>query len=796
MENLIGKQKRYLKNFWIIFISPVIFLILLFFFIAMGWLGFMPTIDDLINPKRNLASEVYSDDGKVLGTFFIEENRNMIEYKDLSPYLVQALIAREDKRFKKHSGIDAWGLFRVMVKTIMLSEESQGGGSTISQQLAKNLYTRQYRYKQDTIESKSKFGRKIELAITKFKEWVIAVRLERNYSKDEIITMYFNTVPFGNEASGIKAASRAFFNKSPDSLKIEEAAMLVAMLKGNTKYHPKRNPEKALMGRNVVLSKMYEQNYINKIQYDSLNKVPINLDYQSQAHDAGHATYLREYIRKTVSRSKPERKNYYNYNDYKRDSLRWAEDPIYGWCNKNFKPDGSTYNLYKDGLKIYTTINSKMQEYAETALREHLSKTVQPNFFAEKKQKEYRKKAPYSNDPIFTDDFINMRLTVAMHQTDRYRKLRNSGYSEKEILKFFKIPVEMKVFSWKGDIDTTMTPWDSIRYYKFYIRASFMAVDPHTGYIKAYVGGPDFRYFQYDGVMDQKRQVGSTIKPFLYALAMEEGLTPCSKILNAPITIQVQDTVWRPRNASDTKYDGKEVPLWWALANSVNYVSARLIDQFNPQSMVNIIKKMGVKSDLIPVPSLCVGVAELSLYELVGAYTSFPNKGFYTQPIYITRIEDKNGNMLTTCVPQKVEAIDERSAYTMTKMLERVALWGTAARLRYKYNLTNMGGKTGTTDNNSDGWFVGITPNLVAGAWVGGDEPGIHFNNMKFGEGAAVALPIFAEFMKKVYADPKLNFSNDPFEPPDGFNVNFDCPVGESAEQIKNDNTKKDVWDW
>ena len=781
MENLSDKQKKYLKIFWIIFISPVIFFILLFFFIAMGWVGFMPTFEDLENPNRNLASEVYSEDGKVVGTFYKEENRNTVEYKDLSPYLVKALVAREDHRFQKHSGIDGWGLLRVMSKTILLGNKSQGGGSTITQQLAKNLYTRQYQTKNDDESYKPGIGRKLSLILSKFKEWVIAVKLERHYSKDEIVTMYFNTVPFSSEAYGIKAASRTYFNKSPDSLKVEEASLLVAMLKGNTMFNPKRNPERALMGRNVVLSKLYDEDYINKIQYDSLEKIPIKLDYQPQQHDAGLATYLREYIRKTMYRSKPQRENYTMYHDYKNDSSRWAEDPLYGWCNKNLKPDGTPYNLYKDGLKIYTTINSKMQLYAEQSLRGHLAGTVQPSFFKEKK---HHQKAPYSS--TFTEEFVKTRLTVAMHQSDRYRNLRNAGYNDNEILKSFKTPAEMRVFSYSGDIDTTMTPWDSIRYYKFFMRASFIAIDPHTGFIKAYVGGPDYRYFQYDGVMDQKRQVGSTIKPFLYTLAMQEGLTPCSKFLNSPVTFEVQDTVWRSKNASaDAKYDNKEVPLWWGLANSVNNISARLIDRFNPQSMVDVIRKMGVKSDIPAVPSLCEGVAEFSLYELVGAYTTFPNKGVYTQPIFITKIEDKNRNVLTTCSPQKIEAINERTAYVMIKMLERVATSGTAARLRYRYNLTNIGGKTGTTNNNSDGWFVGITPNLVAGAWVGGDEPSIHFDNMKLGEGAAVALPIFAEFMKKVYADPKLNFSKDPFEGPAGFSVSFDCPVSESGNELQ-----------
>ena len=787
MANLSDKQKKYLKYFWIIFLSPIILFVLIIFLISMGWVGFMPTFEDLENPNRNLASEIYSDDGKVLSTYYLDENRNAVEYKDISPLVIQALIAREDHRFRKHSGIDGWGLLRVMSKTILLGNESQGGGSTLTQQLAKNLYTRQSQYNRDSIVYKFGLFKKIALTITKFKEWVIAVKLERNYSKEEIITMYLNTVPFGGEDYGIKIAARTYYNKSPDSLKIEEAAMLVGMLKATTKYNPKRNPERALIRRNSVLDKMYEHDYISKAQYDSVSQIPIekSLNYQSQAQDAGLAPYLREYIRILMTRKKPERNDYNVYKTYQEDSLRWMEDPIYGWCYKNLKPDGTPYNLYKDGLKIRTTINSRMQGYAEKSLVEHLAKTIQPAFYLEKKGKS---KAPYANDR--TESEIQKWMFNAMHQTPRFKNLRNTGLTDSEILKNFKTKTEMRVFSYKGERDTIMSPWDSIKYYKFFLRASFLAVDPHTGYIKAWVGGPDFRYFKYNGVM-QKRQVGSTIKPFLYTLAMQEGMKPCDKILNARVTIEQPElnTEWSPQNSGETKWDGKEVTMKFAIANSLNNVSARLMKQYKPQPMIDIIRKMGVKSEIPAVPSICLGTPELTLYELIGAYTTFANKGVYTQPIFIAQIEDKNGNLLTTIKPQQNEAISEYTAYTMVKMLQQVVLGGTGARLRYRFNLMHeMGGKTGTTDNHSDGWFVGVTPDLVAGAWVGGEEPTIHFDRMKSGEGAALALPIFGLFMQKVYADPKINLNTGPFQGPEGFNVNFDCSMGDVDESISKEN--------
>ena len=781
MAKLNDKRKKHLKIFWIIILSPIALFSIIIFLISLGWLGFMPSFEDLENPNRNLASEIYSDDGKVLSTYYLNENRNAVEYKYISPYVVQALIAREDHRFKNHSGIDAWGLMRVMTKTLLLGNEKQGGGSTLTQQLAKNLYTRQSQYNSDTIGYHQGFFNKLALTFTKFKEWVIAVKLERNYTKEEIITMYLNTVSFGGEDYGIKIAARTYYQKSPDSLKIEEAALLVGMLKATNKYNPRKNPSKALMRRNSVLNKMYEHDYISKSHYDSLSKIPIEktLRYHSQNQDEGSAPYLREYIRLLMLKKQPERNDYSIYKTYQNDSARWMEDPVYGWCNKNLKPDGTPYNLYKDGLKIHTTLDSRMQTYAEKALTGHLSKTVQPDFYREKKGK---KNAPYANDR--SESEIRKWMINAMHQTPRYRNLRNDGLTDAQILKNFKTKTEMRVFSYKGERDTIMSPWDSIRYYKFFLRASFLAVDPHTGYVKAWVGGPDFRYFKYNGVM-QHRQVGSTIKPFLYTLALQEGMKPCDKILNAPVTIEQPEinAFWSPKNSEETRYDGKEVTMMFALATSLDWTAARLMKQYKPRPMIDLVRKMGVKSEIPVVPSICLGTMELTLPELIGAYTTFANKGVYTQPIIVSRIEDKNGNVLTTVKPQQNEAISENTAYTMVRMLQQVVLSGTGNRLRSKYNLTNeIGGKTGTTDNHSDGWFVGVTPDLVAGAWVGGEEPTIHFDHMKSGEGAAMALPIFGLFMQKVYADPRINLYKGPFPVPENYDVPFDCSMREVEE--------------
>lgn len=779
MKNLKDKQKKYLKIFWIVFLSPIALFALIIFLVSMGWLGFMPTFEDLENPQRNLASEVYSDDGKILGTIYKTENRNNIEYQDLSPYLVQALIAREDHRFKKHSGVDGLGLMRVIGKTIMLGQSGEGGGSTITQQLAKNLFPR------DSVQNK------FLLAITKFKEWVIAIKLERNYSKDEIITMYLNTVSFGSEASGIKAAARNFFSKSPDSLKIEEAAVLIGMLKATTKFNPKRNPQNALIRRNGVLKKMYEHDYITEAQYDSISKIPIHLKYQSQSYDVGMATYFREYLRKNMTRKKPLRKNYNSIEQYKSDSLQWATDPLFGWCNKNLKPDGSPYDLYSDGLKIYSTIDSRMQEYGELALKEHLSKTVQPTFYKECKN---NPNAPF--DRKLSKKEVETRIRVAMRQTERYRNLYNEGLSEEEILKNFKTPVSMQVFSWKGDIDTTMTPWDSIRYYKYFFRGGFMAMDPRNGKVKAYIGGPTLKYFKYDVVTQQQRQVGSTIKPFLYTLAMQNGYKPCDMAPNVPVTFDLgNDSIWIPKNSDKSDYDGKMVTLRWGLSMSSNYISAWLLQRFTPQAIVDLINKMGIRSKILPVPSVIYGTSEVYMYDMVGAYSIFANNGIYSQPMFITRIEDKNGNVISTFQSQKIEVINENTAFLMCQMLKYVVQSGTGYGL-HKYNLQSInktGGKTGTTQNHADGWFMSVTPDLVTSTWVGGEELSIHFNTLANGSGAAMALPIYGLFMQKVEADKSIKLNESDFERPEGFSADFDCPMSKVEEEMK-DKSKSEIF--
>lgn len=773
MNNPIPNEKKYIKYFWIIILTPISLGVLIIILTALGWLGFMPTIEDLQNPSRDLASEVISEDGRILGTFYLNENRNPVEYKDLSPFLVQALIAREDHRFEKHAGVDGVALFRVAVRTILMRSSGQGGGSTITQQLAKNLFPR------DTTEYKLGIVRSTVMALRKFKEWVIAVKLERNYTKDEILTMYLNTVPFSGDAFGIKAASRAFFNKSPDSLKIEEAAILIGLLQAPTKFNPVRNPERSQLRRNSVLQKMYEHNFITEQQYDSLVTIPVKVTYNSQGHNAGTATYFREKLRFIMTRPKPDKSKYGSSQSFYEDSIEWENNPLYGWCNKNKKPDGSDYNLYTDGLRIYSTINYRMQEYAEEAVKSHLKESLQPAFYKEKKG---RKKAPFSND--LTDEDIENVMRSAMRRTDRYRSLRNEGNSESEIMKNFKTKTEMTIFSWRGDIDTTMTPWDSIRYFKSILRASFMAMDPHTGEIKAWVGGPDSKYFSYDGVKTQKRQVGSTVKPFLYTLAMQMGFKPCDKVWNVPVTFRDNNTTWTPKNSGTTKYDGKLVTLKWGLANSVNNISAYLIQQFNPELVVDIIKKMGVKSKIDAVPSIFLGTSDITLYEMVGAYSTFANKGVYTEPIMVTRIEDKNGNVISTFTPQKTEAISENTAYLMLNLMQGVINGGTGSRLRYKFNLMNeLAGKTGTSQNHSDGWFMGISPDLVAGTWVGGEDRAIHFEYLGEGQAAATALPIYGKFMQKVYADKVINLTQGPFERPENFYIDMNCPVSEVSQE-------------
>ena len=741
---------------------------LLFRAIAHGRLGFMPTFEELENPKRNQASEVFSADGQLLATFYIE-NRNPVSFEEISPYAIQALIAREDHRFYEHAGIDGIGLVRVAVKTLLMRQSGEGGGSTITQQLAKNLFPR------DTTRYTSSFQRYRQLTIDKLREWVTAVKLERNYTKDEILTWYLNTVPFGHEAYGIKTAARTFFNKTPDSLKVEEAALLIGLLKGPTRYSPVRNPERSLVRRNGVLEKMKEHGYLTRAELDSISALPITLQFQVQDHLTGTGTYFREFLRLTMSRSKPVRSRYANPDSYREDSVKWFTNPLYGWCNKNFKPDGTPYNLYRDGLKIYTTLDSRMQQYAEEAVAEHM-KYLQANFFKEKKNS---RKAPFSND--LTMGRIDTIMRESIRQSIRYTNMRRTGMSDAKIMQAFKEPVEMEgMFSWDGEFDTIMTPYDSILYYKHYLRSGMMSMDPRTGHVKAYVGGIDFKHFKWDAVTVQKRQVGSTFKPFLYTLALQDKkeLTPCYEVLNIPQTFIDNGKPWTPRSSGNSEDIGKRVTLKWGLAKSENNISAWIIKQVTPKAVADMAHKMGITSYIDPVPSIVYGTSDISVAEMVTAYCVFANKGVYTEPVFVTRIEDKNGNaLMPSYLPRTEEVISERTAYMMVNLLQGVVDGGTAVRLRLRYNFTNeIGGKTGTTNEHSDGWFMGITPTLVSGVWVGGEERSIHFDAMSRGQAAEEALPIWALYMKKVYADKRLGISQGPFDRPADM-TGIDCEV-------------------
>lgn len=760
-----------------------------FILISIEYFGPMPTFEDLENPKSNLASEVISEDHKVLGAYYFQ-NRSFVSYENLSPNVVRALLATEDIRFYRHSGIDMRGLGRVFVKTILLGNREAGGGSTITQQLAKNLFPR------DTSRYNFFVAKYAHLAVSKFKEWITSVKLEKNYTKNEIIAMYLNIVEFGSNSFGIKSAAKTFFNTSPDSLKVEQAALIVGLVNAPSKYNPVRNPQRSLERRNFVLSQMNKYGLLTQNAYDSIVKIPINLKYKLQDQNVGLGTYFRETLRQLLNAKHPEPENYFDEADFKADSIQWATNPIYGWCNKNIKPDGTPYSLYRDGLKIYTTINSKMQLYAEQAVDKHLGRFLQIEFDYEQKNLGYR-----LFDKKLTPEQIKSIMLHAMKQTERYRLLRNNGVSMDSIYANFHKKIPMTVFTWKGERDTLMTPMDSIKHYKRFFRAGFMAMDPHTGGVKAYVGGPSFRYFKYDPVLQSKRQVGSTIKPFLYTLAMQEGYKPCYKVPNVPQTFierlrtkdgSLKDSTWTPKNSGNTKYDGKMVTLKWGLANSVNYISAWLIKQFTPQAVSDIIKKMGVSSKITAVNSIFLGTSEVTLFEMVGAYSTFANKGVHVEPLMITRIEDKNGNVLANFTPQKSEAISEQTAYLMLNLLEGVINEGTGIRLRQTYELPGpIAGKTGTTQNHSDGWFMGILPNLVAGVWVGAEDRSVHFEKIGLGQGASMALPIYALFLDKVYKDARLGISpTDQYDKPLLYgNVDFDCDnkKGKKPKEINED---------
>ena len=730
--------------------------VLLFSAIAKGSIGYMPPVEQLENPIDKYASQVVSADGKTLATYaHSQDNRIFVNYNDLSPDLVKALIATEDVRFAEHSGIDAQGLFRAVVKRGILMQKSGGGGSTITQQLAKQLFSPSA----DNV---------MERLFQKPIEWVIAVQLERFYTKEEIINMYLNKFDFLYNAVGIQSAARVYFGKTPKTLKIEEAATLVGMCKNPSYFNPVRHNDRTRGRRNTVLDQMLKAGYITQAECDSLKKLPLTIHFSRMDHKDGLAPYFREYLRLTLTAKKPERKNYrgWQMQQFKEDSLAWETNPMYGWCNKNKKPDGEFYNLYTDGLKIYTTIDSRMQKYAEDAVREHIGGYLQSAFFKEKKDKSY---APFSHDLRQGEvDTIFMR---AMHQTDRYRAMKKSGASEKEIKAAFNEPVEMRVFSWDGAIDTIMSPMDSIRYHKSFLRTGFMSMDPRTGHVKAYVGGIDYNDFQYDMVNGGRRQIGSTIKPFLYSLAMIEGISPCDEMLHVQQRLTDENgKLWEPRNANK-KLIGEMVSVQWGLQNSDNWVTAWLMSQLSPYTFVRLLHSFGLKNEMDPVISICLGTPDVSVGEMVSAYTTFANKGIRVEPLYVTRIEDMSGNTIANFNPQMSEVLTEDASYKMLHMLKNVIDGGTGGRVRSRYGIkAPMGGKTGTTQNNSDGWFMGFTPSLVSGVWVGGEDRSIHFDRMSEGQGASMALPIYGLYMQKVYADKTLGYSQEEdFEIPEQY---------------------------
>ncbi len=758
-------RKRFIHILWALLAGGFVSAIVGFFAIWFGWIGYMPDIEDLQNPINRFATQVYSSDGKVIGTWNLnKENRIVIPYKKMSPYLVQALVATEDERFYEHSGIDFRALGRAIIKRGILGQTNAGGGSTITQQLAKQLYS-------STAQSAAQ--RMFQKPI----EWVIAIKLERYYTKEEIIALYLNYFDFLHNAVGIKTAANTYFNKEPKDLTVCEAATLIGLCKNPSFFNPVRYPERAKERRNVVLSQMVKAGYMDHAEYQNYSSEPLTLNFHRTDHKDGTATYLREFLRQYMMAKRPVRTDYPSWNNvqFVADSIAWDTDPLYGWCNKNFKKDGSPYNVYSDGLKVFTTIDSRMQKYAEEAVYQHVARYLQPSFDKENKPKP---SSPYSDK--LTPQQIRNILNRSITQSERWRTMKAAGCTPEEIKEAFRKKIEMTVFTYHGDIDTLMSPLDSIRYYKGFLRSGFMSMDPKTGAVKAYVGGLDYPHFMYDMVSLGRRQVGSTIKPFLYSLAMENGFTPCDYAPNRQQTYIVAGRPWTPRNVSHARY-GQMVPLKWGLAQSNNWISAYLMSKLNPNQFVQILHDFGIHNpDIHPSLSLCLGPCEVSVSEMVSAYTVFANHGIRTAPMFVSRIEDNEGNTIATFQPRMNEVIGAANAMKMLTMLMGVVDNGTAGRLRYRYNFQGqIGAKTGTTNNNSDGWFIGFTPQLVSGCWVGGEDRDIHFDRGQMGQGATMALPIWAIFMKKVYADRSLGI--DPmakFDLPEDYN-----PCGQKAEE-------------
>ena len=774
-------QRKLIAGLWIAFGVMAAAMMVFFYMAYNGMVGYMPPVEELKNPHDRFASVIYSADGEELGRYFRNTgNRVYADFDEISQNVIDALISTEDSRFEDHSGIDVRALARVGVKTLLLGQRNAGGGSTITQQLAKQLYSP---------ESHGLMSRVMQKPI----EWMIAIKLERFYSKEEIIKMYLNQFDFLYNAVGIKSAAHVYFGKTPEELTVEEAATLVGMVKNPAYYNPVRRPERTMQRRNVVLDQMMRNGKLTAQQADSLKALPLKLDFHRVDHKNGLAPYFREELRRMLKAHRPVASDYpkWDRQRFYDDPLAWENDPLYGWIDKNPKPDGSKYDIYTDGLKIYTTIDSRMQKYAEDAVEEHLSKTLQPAFFKEKRGS---KSAPYTtNRTEVSQQQIDRLIEHAMQQTDRYRVMQKNGASKAEIEKSFRTPHEMKVFSYQGNIDTIMTPLDSLMYNKHFLRTGFMAMEPKNGHVKAYVGGPDFEHFQYDMVATGRRQIGSTVKPFLYTYAMEEGFTPCDEFLNEqPVLYDENGRPWAPRNSGKSRI-GEMVDLRWALTNSNNWISARLISQLSPASLVRTIHNFGITAHLDPVMSLCLGPADVSVKEMVTAYSAFANRGMRVDPMFVTAITDANGNVLAEFSPRHTEVISEEAYWRILSMLLNVVDSGTGNRIRRPpYNITaQTGGKTGTTNSNSDGWFMAFTPGLVAGTWVGGEERYIHFNSMAQGQGASMALPIYGLFMKKVYADPALPYSQDMrFEFPSG--INF-CEKDYYGDYVDADNDAEEA---
>ncbi|WP_302024660.1 transglycosylase domain-containing protein [uncultured Prevotella sp.] len=746
-------RKTFVRILWGTLCAVIVFLAVSFTSIWFGWIGYMPDLEDLQNPISRYASQIYSVDGKILGTYNMNrENRVHVDYDGISPYLVQALVATEDERFYDHSGIDFIALTRAVVKRGILGQKSAGGGSTITQQLAKQLYS---------ATAKSTLERLLQKPI----EWVIAVKLERFYTKEEIITMYLNYFDFLHNAVGIKTAADVYFDKDPKNLTLTESATLIGLCKNPSYFNPVRYPERCTDRRNVVLGQMLKAGYLTNEEYQKAHDEPLALNFHRVDHKDGIATYFREFLRQYIMAQKPTLEDYPSWNrvQFTIDSLAWETDPLYGWCNKNHKKNGEPYNVYTDGLKIFTTIDSRMQKYAEEAVLKHVGNYLQPAFTKENRTKP---NAPFTN--ALTAAEVKGILNRSIRQSERYRAMKELGATESEIQKAFRTPVEMSVFTYHGDVDTVMTPLDSIRYIKSFLRSGFVSMDPHNGAVKAYVGGVDFTHFTYDMATQGRRQVGSTIKPFLYALSMSNGMSPCDVAPN----VQRSYGNWTPRNGSRSRY-GQMVTLKWGLAQSNNWISAYLMSRINPQDFLRILRDFGINTyGVYPSIVLCLGPNEASVCEMVSAYTTFANHGIHCSPMFVSKIEDNEGNVIATFQPRMNEVISEESAYKMLEMLKAVMDGGTGSRMRYKYKVEcDMGGKTGTTNRNADAWFMGFTPSLVSGCWVGGEDRDIHFDSTRMGQGANMALPIWAYYMKKVFADRSLGYDpNEKFDIPEDFN--------------------------